>query len=381
MTGRLPIIDGDGVTLRPYRLEDADAVARGCADPLTQRFVPNLPNPYTVADAIRFITADAPARIAGGDAIFAVADPVTDELLGAGGVHQRTEATAEIGYWTMPSARGRGVAGAVTRALTGYGFGLGIRRLYLRIEPENGPSQRVAIASGYHREGIQRGAGTGPNGTRTDLSVWARLDTDPDGPSPRLLPDLPGSGPAPLRRLSDGVIDLVPLGPGDVDDTLATRSLPETVATSVPPEPPRREDIVRRCDRAEANWLAGQRADFTIRESGTDAYAGEIGLYYLAAADPAGDDRVRRGTGVPAARLRHPGGPADLRVGLRPRRSGPGRRRHRAGEHRLPAGAGGGRLRAGGRGAVAAARAGRRPPGQLRVRAAEGSAHARLMTP
>jgi RimJ/RimL family protein N-acetyltransferase len=280
MSGRLPVINGDGVTLRAYRLEDADAVARGCADPLTQRFVPNLPNPYTATDAIRFITTDAPARIASGDAIFAVADPVTDELLGAGGVHQRTEATAEIGYWTMPSARGRGVAGAVTRALTGYGFELGIRRLYLRIEPENGPSQRVAIASGYHREGIQRGAGTGPNGARTDLSVWARLDTDPDGPSPRLLPDLPGDGPAPLRRLSDGVIDLVPLGPGDVDDTLAVRSLPETIATSVPPEPPRREDLVRRCARAEANWLAGQRADFTIRESGTDAFAGEIGLYY-----------------------------------------------------------------------------------------------------
>jgi RimJ/RimL family protein N-acetyltransferase len=279
-SGGLPRLEGDGVVLRPYRIEDAEAVARGCADPVTQRFVPNLPSPYTVADAMRFITADAPARIAGGDAIFAVADPVTDELLGAGGVHHRTESTAEIGYWTMPSARGRGVASAATRALTEYGFANGIRRLYLRIEPENGPSQRVAIACGYQREGIQRGAGSGPNGTRTDLSVWGRLDTDPDGPSPRLLPDLPGNGPAHRRRLTDGVIDLVPLGPGDVDDTLALRSLPESVATSVPPVPPERDAILRRCERAEATWLAGQRADFTIRETATDAYAGDIGLYY-----------------------------------------------------------------------------------------------------
>jgi RimJ/RimL family protein N-acetyltransferase len=273
-------ISGDGVVLRPYRLADADAVAQGCADPLTQRFVPNLPSPYTVADAIRFITTEAPAGIAAGDQILAAVDPVTDELLGAGFLHHRAERTAEIGYWTMPSARGRGVGSAVTKALTTYGFGQGVRRLYLRIEPENEPSQRVAIACGYLHEGVQRGAGNRPGGTRTDLSVWARLDTDPDGPSPRLLPDLPGDGPASRRRLTDGVIDLVPLGPDDVDDTLALHTLPESVATSVPPVPPPREAIVRRCARAQAQWLTGQRADFTIRETATDAYAGDIGLYY-----------------------------------------------------------------------------------------------------
>jgi RimJ/RimL family protein N-acetyltransferase len=273
-------LEGDGVVLRPYRLEDADDVAIGCADPLTQRYVPNLPIPYTRADAIRFITSEVPARTAAGDSLFAVADPATDRLLGSGALHQRTESTAEIGYWTMPTARGRGVASAVTKALTGYGFAQGVRRLYLRVEPENGPSQRVAIACGYQREGVQRGAGNGPGGTRTDLIVWGRLDTDPDGPSPRLLPDLPGDGPPSRRRLTDGVIGLVPLGPADVDDTLAIRSLPEAVATSVPPVPPSREQIVNRCARAEAAWLAGQRADFSIREAATDAYAGEIGLYY-----------------------------------------------------------------------------------------------------
>jgi RimJ/RimL family protein N-acetyltransferase len=273
-------IVGDTVLLRPYRMEDADDVAAGCADALTQRFVPNLPVPYTRRDAARFISADVPARIAAGDSMFAVADPATGEFLGGAGVHHRSEGTAEIGYWTMPTARGRGVATAVTKALTGYAFSHGVRRLYLRIELENGPSQRVAIACGYLREGVQRGAGKGPEGARTDLSVWARLDTDPDGPSERLLPDLPGGGPARLRRLTDGVIALAPLGQDDVDDILAVRSLPESIATSVPPKPPTREMIVRRCERSEANWLAGQLADFTIREAATDAFAGEIDLYY-----------------------------------------------------------------------------------------------------
>jgi RimJ/RimL family protein N-acetyltransferase len=273
-------ISGEGVLLRPYRPEDADDVAVGCADPLTQRFVPNLAHPYTRADALRWITEEVPGRAASGDTVHAVVDPVTDRMLGGCGLFNRGEGTAEIGYWTMPDARGRGVATEVTRALTGFAFGRGIRRVYLRIEPENVPSQRVALACGYTREGVQRGAGAGPNGTRTDLIMWARLDTDPDGPSTRLLPDLPGDGPPALRRLTDGVIALVPLGPGDIDDSLAVRSLPESVASSVPPEPPRREDIERRCLRAQSGWLAGARADFTIREAATDAFAGEISLMY-----------------------------------------------------------------------------------------------------
>ena len=40
-------LHGDGVVLRPFRTEDADDVAAGCNDPLTQRFLPLLPGPYT----------------------------------------------------------------------------------------------------------------------------------------------------------------------------------------------------------------------------------------------------------------------------------------------------------------------------------------------
>jgi RimJ/RimL family protein N-acetyltransferase len=152
-------------------------------------------------------------------------------------------------------------------------FSAGVARLDLRTELENGPSQRVAIASGYLREGIQRAGGVGRDGVRHDLVQWARLVGDPAGPSRRLLPDLP----APL---SDGVVTLGPLRTVDADDTYTLRSLPEVIETSVPAVAPTPAEVARSCAHAEAHWLAGTHAQLTIRDAATDRFAGEIALHY-----------------------------------------------------------------------------------------------------
>ena len=39
------IIEAHGVRLRPSRSSDAADTVAGCADPLTQRFLPGLPSP------------------------------------------------------------------------------------------------------------------------------------------------------------------------------------------------------------------------------------------------------------------------------------------------------------------------------------------------
>jgi RimJ/RimL family protein N-acetyltransferase len=269
------LLRGDGVVLRPLRLDDADDVTAGCRDPETLRYLPHLPSPYTRDDALWWITEGAPARVAAGGGAYAIADPTTDRLLGSCGLQLRGEGTAEIGYWVAPWGRRRSVATATARTLTAHAFASGLERVYLRNEPENVGSQRVALASGFTREGMERGGGANRGGGRHDLLVWARLADDPDGPTRRILPDLPGG------ELTDGVVTLRPIRPADADDTLAVRSLPEVVATSVPPRAPDRAWIERFCARAEAGWLAGERADLTIRDAATGAYAGEIGLYYF----------------------------------------------------------------------------------------------------
>jgi RimJ/RimL family protein N-acetyltransferase len=267
-------IEAGSVTLRQLTAGDLADVTAACNDPLAQRFLPLLPSPYTEADARAFALDFAPGQWAAGGAEFAIADPAGDRLLGCVGVHPRGYGVAELGYWVAPWGRGRGVATDAARAASAWAFKQGYARLELRTDLANGPSQRVAIAAGYSREGVQRGAGVRPDGSRDDLIVWARLAGDPPGPAPCLLPDLPGG------ELSDGTVTLRPIVPGDTDDVYRINQLPEVVAARVPPEPFTVDQAARRCAHAEATWLAGMQATLSIRDAVTDAFAGEISLFY-----------------------------------------------------------------------------------------------------
>ncbi|GAA5195063.1 hypothetical protein GCM10023322_60920 [Rugosimonospora acidiphila] len=268
-----PIMGGDGVVLRAPRPGDRDGLRAG-VDSLVTRFVPAVPDPCTPRDIQRWID-----RVRGGapDRVdYVIADPGTDEILGAAGMHHLRweEGTGEVGYWVAPWARGRGVATATAIALTQWGLVHGLHRVELLTHPDNWPSQRVAINAGYRREGVRRGGGINRDGSRYDLIVWARLRTDPDGPGLRTLPDLPGG------ELTDGVVSLRPLWSDDAPNVFALRSLPDVVATTVPSQLPKLDQIERRCAQAPAEWLAGTAADLTIRDAASGAFAGEIGLRY-----------------------------------------------------------------------------------------------------
>lgn len=275
MTGATPV-PGDGVVLRRFTESDVDDLVAGCNDPLTVRYMPGLPRPYSRADAVWWISQGAPAAWASGGAAFAIADPATGRLIGGAGigrlVPERTQ--AEIGYWVAPWARRRGVATAAATALADWAFGRGFGRLELLTDLANAPSQRVALAAGFQREGVRRGAALRRDGRRDDLVVWTRLAGDPPGPTQRLLPDLPVGG------LSDGVVTLRPLGPGDGEFLYTLLTTPDVTATSVPPIAPDRGEAELRCARAEGRWLAGERADLVIVHAVTGAATGNIGLYY-----------------------------------------------------------------------------------------------------
>ena len=241
-------INGDGVRLRAYRPDDAEAVAAGYDDALSQRFLPPLPSPFTLRHAERFLSEGVTSVFGDGGVVYAIADPRTDELLGGIGFdrvigHRRQ---AEIGYWVGPWARGRGVATDAVRTLSAHALDTGLERLELLTHWENAASQRVALAAGYQREGVRRGALPDRSGGRDDLVAFARLAGDSGEPLPRLLPDLPGG------ELTDGVITLRPLGPDDLGFLTTLRNLPDVIATSVPAVRPAPEDLRRRVCRAPA---------------------------------------------------------------------------------------------------------------------------------
>jgi RimJ/RimL family protein N-acetyltransferase len=135
-------------------------------------------------------------------------------------------------------------------------------RVEILARPDDPARQRAALAAGYRFEGRRRDG----------LTVWSRLATDPPGPAPRLLPDLPDG------RLSDGVVELRRLSPADADDVVALRALPEVAATTFGEG---RNAAARICVEAESEWLSGRVARLTIRDAKTGGFAGEIGLFQL----------------------------------------------------------------------------------------------------
>lgn len=172
-----PLSDGV-VTLRPWRVEDAGDVRRACDDPRTVQFLP-VPSPYTLEDGVLYTGTLVPAGWADGSAAnVAVTDAQTGELLGAVGLklELRQHGVGEVGYWTAPWARGRGVAGRAAALHAQWGLeAVGLTRVELLADVENPASQRAADKGGFVREGVLRGARPDRTGEARDMVLFARV--------------------------------------------------------------------------------------------------------------------------------------------------------------------------------------------------------------
>lgn len=175
--GRWRELSGQGLVLRRWRPDDLDALVTGLSDPETARWTP-VPVPYGREQGRQWLERTEPQQWAEG-----VAASLAVEQDGAvvGLVvlipSTRDPGAAEIGWWTLPSARGCGVAGRAVRLLAPWAAGLGRVRLEALVDPGNLASQRVAERAGMVAEGLRRG-GLRPlrGGPRGDALVYALLD-------------------------------------------------------------------------------------------------------------------------------------------------------------------------------------------------------------
>jgi RimJ/RimL family protein N-acetyltransferase len=173
-----PVLEAGPWRLRPWRPDDADAALTALLDPDTALW--NAGWVKTRDNALSWLER---RREWGGDhASWAVEDAAAAVLVGSVSLHSidRDQNDAEIGYWTVPAARGRGVAARAVDAASRWGFGaLPIDRIELCHAIENVASGRVAEKAGFTYEGHLRRSYRYGDGVKHDELLWARLADDP----------------------------------------------------------------------------------------------------------------------------------------------------------------------------------------------------------
>ena len=169
----LKVLSDGIVTLRSWEPADAPAIVECIAgDEEMAGWLDRLPQPYTLADAEQYIGM-------AGEEKFAVTDAGSGRILGSIGLRWKDEeevGTAEVGYWLRRDAQRQGYTTRALVLVTGHALDAGAYRVYLRADPENVASCRVAEKAGYTREGVLRSAHWNPRlGRRQDWAIYSLL--------------------------------------------------------------------------------------------------------------------------------------------------------------------------------------------------------------
>lgn len=185
-----PVVEGDGVRLRPFREADVRRVAEGLGDADAQHWLAFLPRDPDEAAARRYLEQVTDRLASGHSVTWGFCTPDDDRLLGAVGVY-RIEGEPELGYWTHPDARGRGLTSRAAALAVGRAFrpepegGLGLQRLAAYAAAGNAASLGVLERVGMRRVGVQRQAAHTADGTPVDLVAYDLLVTERSATSRR----------------------------------------------------------------------------------------------------------------------------------------------------------------------------------------------------
>jgi ribosomal-protein-serine acetyltransferase len=199
-TTRLPDhLEGDGLLLRRWRADDAEALAQAVAES-AEHLRPWMPwisqEPLAVEARQALIERWEEEWAAGGDVYLGVFHQ--GRIAGGGGFHHRIgPGGLEIGYWIHPEFTRRGLATASARLLTEAAFEVpGIERVEIHHDRANEASSRIPRKLGFAFIGEVEDEVSAPGEVgiewiwRMDVSRWKALH--PGAGESRLAGDLPG---------------------------------------------------------------------------------------------------------------------------------------------------------------------------------------------
>ena len=168
-----PVLSDGAVVLRPIDDSDLRVVERASHEPdIASRFG------LLQRTADEYVAAYREAWTRGTAAAFAVCE-IGGDALGQVLRELRAERRADVGYWLLREARGRGLATRALRLMSPWALQQpGIARLQLWASPDNVASLRVAERSGFTREGVLRSYAERADGSRVDAVFFSLLARD-----------------------------------------------------------------------------------------------------------------------------------------------------------------------------------------------------------
>lgn len=161
--------------LRPWRLSDTTAVMDAFQDPAIQRW--HVRRADSVDEAEQWVEQWRSGWATESNLHWAIADRDTDALVGRIALKDvdMRDGSADIAYWIVAGARGRGLCTASVIALCEWAFRhAGFHRVQLEHSAGNLASCRVAGKAGFHEEGIRRNSALHADGWH-DMHMHALL--------------------------------------------------------------------------------------------------------------------------------------------------------------------------------------------------------------
>lgn len=149
-----------GIRLRPWEPEDAEAVFAlvEAERERLRRWLPWVDHTDSAYDISDFIRRSRNDSLEGRSVVLGMFEDgcVIGGVGAAIGVHGADE--ADIGYWVVSSAEGRGVVTAAVLRLVAWLFEEGMHRITIRAAVDNTRSRAVAERLGFTFEGVLREA-------------------------------------------------------------------------------------------------------------------------------------------------------------------------------------------------------------------------------
>jgi RimJ/RimL family protein N-acetyltransferase len=261
------------VTLRPHRIEDADAVVEQCSDPTSIRWT-TVPLGYSLADARDFLTSHVPTGWESGSGLaFAVESthPGGGRRF-SGTVALRDEGAGrfELAFGAHPAVRGRGVITAAVNLLLDWGFkDRDVETVIWWANVGNLASRRVAWKTGFTFGGTVR-RWLDHRGEYPDAWVASLHRDDGREPKTRWLetPAVQGSTVT-LRGLAERDVDRIVQG---CSDLRSRRFLPFLPSPYQPGDA--RAFMVRDAEQASL----GRGVSWVVADRASDALLAVVGL-------------------------------------------------------------------------------------------------------